>query len=78
VEGIKSLQNGDYCGLCDAKVNAILYNFCPKCGNPLNGDAIKLKEQQNKKIKIELLDELAQNITDENTLKTIMNKLKEL
>ena len=52
MEGIKSLESGDYCGLCDAKVNAVLYNFCHKCGNQLNGDAINLKEQQIKKVKI--------------------------
>ena len=53
MNGIKSLPNGDFCAYCNAKINADLYDFCPKCGNALSMNAIKLKEQQNRRIKIE-------------------------
>lgn len=74
--GIKTLKDGDYCAYCNAKVNTSLYNFCPKCGNALTGDAIRLKEQQEKRIKLELLDELSETIQDENSLKIILEKIK--
>lgn len=74
--GIKTLPDGDFCAYCNAKVNASVYSFCPKCGNALNKNALKLQSQREIKIKIELLDELASEIKDENSLKTIVNKLK--
>lgn len=75
--GIKSKADGEYCVKCDAKiVNS--YEFCPKCGSALSLDAIKLNGQRKKAVQIELLDELAAEITDEKTLKIIINKLKSL
>lgn len=76
--GIKSYVDGDYCTSCDAKISTTIHNFCPNCGNPLNSNALKFKEQQNKRIKIELLDELALNITDANSLKVVLDKVKSL
>lgn len=76
--GIKTTPDGDFCEYCNAKVNVNLYNFCPKCSNPLNQNAIKLKEQQEKRIQIELLDELSCEIQDEKSLKIIVEKLKNI
>lgn len=78
MQGIKSLPDGDFCAYCNTKVNLNLYSFCPKCGNALNEAAIKLAEQRETKIKIELLDELASEIEDENSLKVIVKKLKNM
>ncbi len=78
ISGIKTNADGDFCAYCNAKVNLSLYNFCPKCGNALNLDARTLKEQQEKRIKIELLDELSLEVRDEKTLSLILNKLKEI
>jgi len=78
LNGIKTYVDGDFCVNCDMKVNVEVHNFCPKCGSALNSNAIKFKEQQNKKIKIELLDELSNAITDENSLKIILEKIKSL
>ncbi len=78
VNGIKNLLDGDYCLYCNAKVVDGLYNFCPKCGNALTMDAIKLKEQQEKKIKIELLDELACEIDNTDALKVILDKTQSI
>ena len=74
--GVTTKIEGDFCANCNAKIISA-YNFCPKCGNPLNQNAIKLKEQQQKRVEIELLDELANKIEDEKSLKIIINKLKE-
>lgn len=78
IGGIKTNLDGDHCIYCNAKIITGLYNFCPKCGNPLNTDAIKLKEQQTKKVQIELLDELAYLIEDEKALNIILEKTKAL
>lgn len=78
INGIKTTINGDCCAYCEAKVISGLYNFCPKCGNPLTVDAIRFKEQQEKKIKLELLDELAYEVEDEKALKIILDKTQSL
>lgn len=78
INGIKSTTEGDFCMYCNAKVIEGSYNFCPKCGNPLNYDAIRLNDQKENKIKIELLDELAFYINDVEALKVIANKAKSL
>lgn len=78
INGIKTTLEGDRCAYCDAKVISGLYNFCPKCGNPLTVDAIRFQEQKTKKIQIELLDELAYEIEDEKALKVILNKTQSL
>lgn len=78
INGIKTNVDGDHCAYCDAKVVSGLYNFCPKCGNPLTVDAIRFKDQQTKKEKLELLDELAYQIEDEKALKVILEKTKSL
>ncbi len=75
--GIKTKTDGDYCVTCNTKI-IDAYNFCPKCGNPLTKTANDLKEQRCKAIKIELLDELASSISDEKSLKTILEKLKNI
>ena len=78
INGIKTNIDGDHCAYCDARIITGLYNFCPKCGNPLNIEAIRLKEQQEKRIKLEVLDELAYLVDDENALKIILDKTKAL
>lgn len=78
INGIKTNVDGDHCAYCDAKVVSGLYNFCPKCGNPLTVDAIRFKDQQTKKVKLELLDELAYQVEDEKALKVILEKTKSL
>ena len=74
--GIKTKHDGDYCAHCDSKVLANVYNFCPKCSNPLNMNAIKLKEAQEKRIKLEVLGELAESLSDEQSLKIVLEKTK--
>lgn len=76
--GIKSSPNGDVCIKCNAKVKTNLYNFCPVCGNALNFDAIRLRDQQIKKAKLEVLDELSTQIQDQKSLETIIKKVKSL
>ena len=76
VNGIKTLADGDYCAYCNAKVNLELYNFCPKCGNPLNENAIKLRDYQDERIKMQVLDDITEKITDTNSLKIIAEYLK--
>lgn len=76
--GIKSTQDGDVCIKCNAKVKTNLYNFCPVCGNALNFDAIRLRDQQIKKAKLEVLDELVVEVTDPKFLETILKKVKSL
>ncbi|MBR3605530.1 MAG: hypothetical protein IKL52_05845 [Candidatus Gastranaerophilales bacterium] len=78
MNGIKTLPDGDHCAYCNAKVNLSLYDFCPKCGNALSINALKFKNQQEKRTKIELLDELALELTDEKSLNIILNKVKSL
>lgn len=75
--GIKTKADGDYCVACSAKIIDV-YNFCPKCGNPLTKNANNLNEQRLRAVKIELLDELASSLNDENSLKTILEKLKNI
>ena len=69
INGVKDMVDGTHCVYCDAKINEALFNFCPICGNALNTDAIRLKEQQIKRVKLELLDQLAYEISDKNALK---------
>ena len=76
MQGIKTLAHGDYCVYCNSKVRLDLYSFCPKCGTALTQSAIKLAEQREIRVKIELLDELSSEIKDEDSLKVIINKLK--
>jgi len=78
INGIKTTSKGDLCAYCNTKINADIYNFCPKCGNALNKNAIDFREQQNKSVKIDLLDELSSEINDENSLKIIIEKLKNI
>ena len=65
------------CSIASAKEE-----FSTVCANhilvPNEMDAIKLKEQQEKKIKIELLDELACEIEDTNALKVILDKTQSI
>ncbi|MBQ7884944.1 MAG: hypothetical protein IJ318_02480 [Clostridia bacterium] len=77
-KGIKTTPEGDKCAYCDAKVNTAVYNYCPKCANPLNFDALRRNEQLNKKIKLEILDELSLQIDDAKSLQIILNKIKSL
>ena len=65
------------CPHCKTKVQE-LDNFCRICGTPLNTNASKLKIQQTKRIKMELLDELANEIKDRDSLKVIVEKVKNL
>jgi len=76
IKGIKSLPEGDFCAYCNAKINLDLYDFCPKCGNPLSSDAINLRNQQEERIKLEVLDEISAQITDINSLKVIADYTK--
>ena len=76
--GIKTLTDGDVCAKCNAKVKTNSYNFCPVCGNALNFDAIRLKDQQIKKAKLEILDELSLEIKDQKSLEAIIKKVKHL
>ena len=76
IKGIKSLPNGDFCAYCNAKINMDLYDFCPKCGNPLSDNAIKLREKQDERIKFGVLDDLSSGISDPNVLKAISDYLK--
>ena len=76
--GIKSTPDGDLCLKCNAKVKTTVYNFCPVCGNALNVDAIRLRDQQIKKAKLEVLDELSTQIQDPKSLETIVKKVKSL
>ena len=76
IRGIKSLPEGEFCAYCNAKVNLDMYNFCPKCGNPLNDNAIGLREEQDKRVKMEVLDEISNEINDTKSLKIIAEYLK--
>ena len=76
--GIKTTKDGDICAKCNAKVKTNSYNFCPICGNALNYDAIRLRDQQTKKAKLELLDELSFEIEDQKSLEIIVKKVKSL
>lgn len=75
MNGIKSLVDGDYCGYCDLKIDLKKQNFCPKCGNPLTDDAIKLKEQQNLGIIMGVIDDLTNIINDASSLQKISDYL---
>ena len=75
--GIKTLPDGDYCLKCNAKLLAA-YDFCPKCGEALSLNAKIYKGQQNKRVKLELLEALANEISDANSLQVIMKKIKEI
>lgn len=77
-KGIKSTVDGDACAYCGAIVNTTLYNYCPKCANPLNFDALRRNEQLTKKAKLEVLDELSLQIEDASALQIILNKIKSL
>ena len=77
ISGIKTKPDGDYCAYCNAKLINV-YEFCPKCGNALTLDAVNLRGQREKSIKIELLDELASEMADEKSLKAILKKLNNI
>ena len=77
IEGIKTLPDGDHCVVCNLKVNAD-YAFCPNCGNPLNNDSMLLKQEQNKSLIINFCNELANELSDQKSIKIIINKLKNL
>ena len=77
-KGIKSTVDGDACAYCGALVNTAIYNYCPKCANPLNFDALRRNEQLTKKTKLEVLDELSLLIEDEQALQVILDKIKSL
>lgn len=77
VGGIKTLPDGDYCAYCNIKVNSS-YNFCPRCGSTLNDNARKLKEQQEKRMKLEVYNSLADQISDKESLQIIVENLKNL
>jgi len=78
IQGIKTKADGDFCAYCDSRVSSKYYDFCPKCGNALTQNAISLKEQQTKRIKLDVLDELAFEIENAEALKIIMDKVKSL
>ncbi len=78
IRGIKTLENGDFCAYCNAKVNLEIYNFCPKCGNPLTDEAIRLRDQQDKKLKIELVGVLAEKIENKKVLEELATILKDI
>lgn len=78
VNGIKTLQDGEYCAYCNTKVNADIYNFCPICGNPLNSQAMVFNDQKIAKEKLDLLTELVSVITDKDSLQIIAEKTKEI
>ena len=75
MQGIKT-QNGEiFCAECNQKVskdNELKLNFCPKCGNPLNIDAMVKLEKYVEHEKIVLLytliDDLEQSGQDAKTL----------
>lgn len=75
--GIKNLPSGNYCMYCNAKMNSEKFNFCPNCGNPLTDNAIRLREQQDKKVKLEVLANLTEKIDDEKMLKILSDFIKE-
>ena len=78
IGGIKTKPDGEFCAYCDARISSKYYDFCTKCGNALTSKAIKLREQQIKRIKLEVLDELALEIEDTAALNIIVNKVKTL
>ena len=78
IYGIKSTKDGDICAKCNSKLKTNSHNFCPVCGNALNFDAIRLRDQQIKKAKLEVLDELSLEIQDQKSLETIIKKVKSL
>ncbi len=75
--GIKSNEKGNFCIRCNCKVDDIM-NFCPNCANPLNLDAFNLFQEQLKLNNLKLLKTLAENTTDENTLKLIQKLTKNM
>lgn len=77
MNGIKTRADGEYCAHCSSRVSKY-YDFCPKCGNALTGNGMQLREQQIKRIQLDVLDELALAIKDEEALRYILNKVKSL
>ena len=72
---MENIQNQN-CAYCNAKVNLNIYSFCPKCGSPLSEKAAELARQRETKIKLEVLEQVANEIKDEASLKTIINLIK--
>lgn len=77
INGIKTKQDGEYCANCDARTSKY-YDFCPKCGSALTSNGMQLREQQIKRVKLEVLDELALELQDEKSLLLILNKVKNI
>ena len=63
------------CGVCKYESRG---DFCPICGSALTLAALRLKKEEEKKIKYSLLLELAHKSNDLETLKNIKEMLENL
>ena len=49
------------------------YNFCPYCGSAVTEIAKRLNKEKCDLIKLKVINEITQKVTDKNTLKILNN-----
>ena len=62
------MENKNICPKCKTEAST---NFCANCGLPLTENAIALKKQREKNLKLELLTEVISLVNDPRSLEAL-------
>ena len=80
--GIKEENKKTYCKNCNRELNIKIpdeiFNFCPFCNFPLNIVAYNIVKEKERQIKLEVINDLAnefKSVDSLNVLKSYLNKI---
>lgn len=73
------IKNGErFCASCSKQIKSEKENYCFNCGNPIADDAVMLRVEQIKTIKLELIDDLINEINDIDSLNVLKEKVNQI
>lgn len=78
MSGVEERIEDIVCSECNKVIDHEDDNFCASCGNPLTTIAILLDNERKRGVKLQLLNELIDEINDKDALNKILLKINSI